>query len=110
MKITPKSEKFMLISVYACIILGDDNQICEGGDIIWSCNDPTYPFCCRYDGVWYCCRDNPSCCYSEASDVLIALAKPTSPKQADIEPEVEIGQGNPQAFDIFNKNVNVHLV
>ena len=82
-------------------ISDDSNQICEGGDIVWSCNDPTYPYCCGYVGVWYCCRDNPSCCYSKASDVLIALAKPTNTKQAVIEPEVKNVQGTPQAFDIF---------
>ncbi len=75
------------------ITSGDANQICEGGEITWSCDNPSYPYCCRYDGVWWCCRDNPSCCYSKAADVLIALSKPTKQNQAVAEPEPEIVQG-----------------
>jgi hypothetical protein len=80
------------------LILEDSKEICEGGSTVISCNDPNYPLCCRYEGEWWCCKDDKYCCYEKAADALIALAKPTNPKQAVVEPKPEVTQGNYEVY------------
>ena len=69
--------------------------MCEvDGPITWTCDNPSYPYCCKDSGIWWCCRDNPNCCHSKAADVLIALAKPKNEKPEVKKPEPEETQGN----------------
>ena len=77
------------------VLLGEDNKVCEvDGSITWTCDNPSYPYCCKDSGIWWCCRDNPNCCHSKAADVLIALAKPKNEKPEVKKPEPEETQGN----------------